>query len=322
MITFSIDKLEEVGKRLDHYLAFNLNDHSRSQIQSWIRSGFILVNDQNVKTGYSLELNDQIYVDPPKVDSPMEGLIAEEIKLEILYEDNEIVVINKPAGMVVHPGTGIYKGTLVNGLIHYFKNLSDINGETRPGIVHRLDKDTSGVILVAKTNRAHSNLAEQFKKRKVRKEYTALTWGRWHNDNGEINEPISRDRKDPTKYTISESGKISCTDYQVKKPFRHCSLVSFFPKTGRTHQIRVHASHIGNPIFGDEKYGGGVAKTKGFLPEFTQFYKKEMFQFNRHALHASSLKVAHPKNKEPIIFKAPLPLEYLTLIESIESFYE
>ncbi|MAS23311.1 MAG: RNA pseudouridine synthase, partial [Euryarchaeota archaeon] len=141
-------------------------------------------------------------------------------------------------------------------------------------------------------------------------------------NNGKIDAPIGRDRKDHTKYTISESGKKSFTDYKVEKQFRHCSLVSFFPKTGRTHQIRVHASHVGHPIFGDEKYGGGIAKTKGFLPEITQFYKKSMSEFNRHALHAKSLEVVHPKSKANIIFKAPLPLEYLNLIESIESFYE
>ena len=321
MITLYIHNLEEVGKRLDHYLVSNLDDHSRSQIQSWIRSGSILVNDRSVKTGYSLELNDQILINPPKVEDSGEELIAEQIKLDILFEDDQIVVINKPAGMVVHPGTGVHKGTLVNGLIHYFKNLSNLNGKNRPGIVHRLDKDTSGIILVAKTNKAHAYLSEQFKNRKVIKEYTGLTWGKWTNNNGKIDAPIGRDRKDHTKYTISENGKKSFTDYKVENQFRHCTLVSFFPKTGRTHQIRVHASHVGHPIFGDEKYGGGISKTKGFLPEFTQFYKKKMSQFNRHALHASSLEVSHPINKEPIFFKAPLPIEYLNLIEAIDGSY-
>jgi len=224
--------------------------------------------------------------------------------------------------MVVHPGTGVSKGTLVTGLLHYFKDLSNINGEMRPGVVHRLDKDTSGVILVAKTNSAHADVADQFRKREVAKEYTALTWGRWDISNGEINNSISRDRKDPTKYTVSKKGKRSVTYYKVEREFLHCSLVSFTPQTGRTHQLRVHASHNDHPIFGDEKYGGGITKTKGFLPEFTQFYKKEMTQFNRHALHAASLQLIHPKNREKIIFRAPLPPEYLNLITSFESFYE
>ena len=158
-------------------------------------------------------------------------------------------------------------------------------------------------------------------KRQVIKEYTGLTWGKWNNNNGKIDAPIGRDRKDHTKYTTAENGKKSFTDYKVENQFRHCTLVSFFPKTGRTHQIRVHASHVGHPIFGDEKYGGGISKTKGFLPEFTQFYKKKMSQFNRHALHASSLEVSHPINKEPIFFKAPLPIEYLNLIEAIDKSY-
>ena len=199
--------MHDVGKRLDHYLVSNLNDHSRSKIQSWIRSGCILVNNQKVKTGYSLELNDQIQISPPKIDESLKNIKPEEIKLDILYEDNDLVVINKPAGMVVHPGTGVSKGTLVNGLLHYFKDLSNINGEMRPGVVHRLDKDTSGVILVAKTNSAHADVADQFRKREVAKKYTALTWGRWDISNGEINNSISRDRKDPTKYTVSKKGK-------------------------------------------------------------------------------------------------------------------
>ena len=322
MTTLSIEQVHDVGKRLDHYLVSKLNDHSRSKIQSWIRSGCILVNNQNIKTGYSLELNDQIQISPPKFDESLKNIKPEEIKLDILYEDNDLVVINKPAGMVVHPGTGVSKGTLVNGLLHYFKDLSNINGEMRPGVVHRLDKDTSGVILVAKTNSAHADVADQFRKREVAKKYTALTWGRWDISNGEINNSISRDRKDPTKYTISKKGKRSVTYYKVEREFRHCSLVTFTPKTGRTHQLRVHASHNDHPIFGDEKYGGGITKTKGFLPEFTQFYKKEMTQFNRHALHAASLQLIHPKNREKIIFRAPLPLEYLNLITSFESFYE
>ena len=195
--------MHDVGKRLDHYLVSNLNDHSRSKIQSWIRSGYILINNQNVKTGYSLELNDQIQISPPKIDESLKNIKPEEIKLDILYEDNDLVVINKQAGMVVHPGTRVSKGTLVNGLHHYFKDLSNLNGEMLPGVVHRLDKDTSGVILVAKNNSAHADVAEQFRKRKVAKKYTALTWGRWDISNGEINNSISRDRKDPTKYTVS-----------------------------------------------------------------------------------------------------------------------
>ena len=176
---------------------------------------------------------------------------------------------NKSSGIIVHPGIGVNSGTVANGLAYHFQKLSNINGDLRPGIVHRLDKDTSGVMVIAKTNSAHVFLADQFKERKVKKKYSGLTWGIWGNESGEINEPLSRDKKDPTKYSINANGKNSITKFEVKKIFRHSSLVSFFPLTGRTHQIRIHCSHHGHPIFGDEKYGGGISRSKGFIPEST-----------------------------------------------------
>ena len=322
MISFNIQNAEDVGLRLDKFLVSQMPDHSRSRIQNWIRSGNILVNGLNRKTGYSLEPNDEIKVNPPKVVDQNSDLMPEQMDLNILFEDEEIVIINKPAGLVVHPGTGNRTGTLVNGLIDHFNSLSDLNGQTRPGIVHRLDADTSGIMVIAKTNMAHANLADQFQDRKIKKKYTAITWGLWTENSGEIDQPIARKKQDPTSYIVSIHGKSSLTKFEVEKKYRHLSKVSFFPKTGRTHQIRVHSAYLGFPIFGDEKYGGGLSKTRGFLPEFTHFYKQKMKRLNRHALHATRLEFTHPATKKSIFFESPLPSDFFNLVEAIEPFYD
>ena len=321
MQVIKIISISDIGKRLDHYLTLKLKIYSRSQIQSWIRSGNVLVNNKTCKTGCSLELNDCININIPELEFDHGFIKPEPIKLNILHEDDEIIVINKPPGLVVHPGRGNQTGTLVHGLLHYFKNLSNINGLNRPGIVHRLDQNTSGLIVIAKTNYAHNFISSQFKNRKVKKEYLGLTWGIWKEKEGEINLPIKRNKKDPTKYKISSEGKRSLTAFKVEKEFQHCSLVRFFPKTGRTHQIRIHSMHFGHPIFGDEKYGGGLSKTKGFINEYRTIYYKAMGIFNRHALHAERLEFCHPINNDSIIFEASLPKEFITLINLLESLY-
>lgn len=322
MIKFQIENESDEGTRLDHYLTSSLSDYSRSKIQSWIKGGFILVNGQRKKNGYALELNDEIQCQFPKQEIIESELSPENIPLNIIHEDDAIIVLNKQAGLVVHPGKGNPTGTLVNGLVHHFNQLSDLNGELRPGIVHRLDADTSGIIVIAKTNQAHVSLADQFLKRQVKKTYCALTWGLWDSESGEINASIGRQKKDPTSFQINVDGREAITRFELDQNYRHLSTITFFPKTGRTHQIRVHAAYMGHPIFGDEKYGGGVAKTKGFLQEFSQFYKRQMKRFDRHALHAKAISFIHPTLNKPIIFEAPLPSEYLNLVNAIESFYD
>ena len=309
----------DIGIRLDHFLTKNFIEYSRSQIQLLIRSGKILVNNKNCKTGYALESNDIISILHPERQKELSNINPEPINLDIMYEDEDIAVINKPSGMVVHPGKGNKSKTLANGIVHHFNRLSNVNGLSRPGIVHRLDKDTSGLILIAKNNSAHNMLSEQFKNRKVKKEYFALTWGIWKEKEGKIDKPLQRDRKDPTRFCISLNGKQSITKFQVHKEFQHCSLIRFFPKTGRTHQIRVHSANLGHPIFGDEKYGGGLSKTKGFINEYSIAYHKLMLNFGRHGLHAKKLEFLHPKTKLIINFESIIPDEFIKLNKGLDT---
>lgn len=300
----------------------NFSEHSRSRIQNWIRNSLVLVNGEKKKTGYHLEINDKVEVQKPNNEDSINLNTPEPIELNIIYEDDDLVVINKPAGLVVHSGAGNKSGTLVNGLLFHFNMLSDVNGSLRPGIVHRLDKDTSGVIIVAKTNFAHVHLSNQFQNREVKKTYSGLTWGSWKQEKGVINESLGRNKKDPTSYKVVGNGKASVTDYSIEEQYRHLALVKFYPKTGRTHQIRVHSAFLGHPIFGDEKYGGGQSKTKGFLPELTNLYRKQINIIGRHALHASKIEIIHPKKNKAMIFEAPMPKELLNLVASIKMYYE
>jgi len=313
---------EEVGKRLDKFLVSKILNLSRSKIQKLIRQGYVLVNGLKYKTGYLLEIDDVINVSEIINEKFEDNLIPEPIDLDIEYEDSEIVILNKPSGLVVHPGAGISKGTLANALIYHFNNLSKINGNLRPGIVHRLDSDTSGLIIIAKTNQAHRFLSDQFQKRKIKKEYTAITWGNWSPKSGFIDKPIVRKKNDPTSFCVGKNGRASYTKFKFKQNLNHFSMVSFFPKTGRTHQIRVHSKFLGFPIFGDKKYGGGKTKTRGFLPEFKKIYSKFLDEFNGHALHANKISFIHPSTKKNLDIEIGLPNRFLNLINSINGIYE
>ena len=302
--------------RLDKYLAEEIELISRSKIKESIVSKDVLVNGEAVKPSFKLAGGETIRVeisDP----QPME-LESQPILLDIIHEDDDIVVLNKQVGLVVHPGAGNRTGTLVNGLIHHFDQLSSVSGSLRPGIVHRLDKDTSGVIVVAKNDTAHGNIALQFSERTVEKTYLALVWGIPEETEGKIDLPIIRHPKMRTLFTTGEVGRPALTEFRLLEPFEYLSLLELTPRTGRTHQLRVHLSEMGHPIFGDASYGGGESRARGFLPEVTKELTRLAKILNRQALHAMSLVFDHPSTGERVTFVAPMADDIAAVIHELE----
>ena len=307
------------GLRIDKFLQLQINKLSRTKLQALIREGRVKLNNIIIKSSSKkIKEEDQIKIDFPP---PKETLIkANKIPLDILYDDNNIIVINKSPGVVIHPGAGNYEKTIVNGLLFKYKNnLSTIGGKFRPGIVHRIDKDTSGVIVVAKNDFAHANLSEQFGNHTIKRTYEALVWGSLKPQNGKINEKISRSIKNRKLMAVrKEKGKISVTNYKTLKIFQNLnlpkiSLVECRLETGRTHQIRVHMNFKGNPILGDQSYG----KTKKKFKKIDFNIEKKINNFDRQALHAKSLSFVHPKTKKVIFFEAKRPEDFDSLIKSL-----
>ena len=302
--------------RLDKYLAEEIELISRSRIKDSIISKDVLVNGEAVKPSFKLAGGETIQVeisDP----QPME-LESQPIPLDIIHEDNDIVVLNKQVGLVVHPGAGNRTGTLVNGLIYHFDQLSSVSGSLRPGIVHRLDKDTSGVMVVAKNDAAHGNIALQFSERTVEKTYLSLVWGIPEETEGKIDLSIIRHPKDRTLFTTGEVGRPALTEFRLLESFEHLSLLELTPQTGRTHQLRVHLSEMGHPIFGDDSYGGGEKRAKGFLPEVAKELSRLANILNRQALHAMSLVFDHPSTEERVTFVAPMADDIAAVIHELE----
>ncbi|HZS03814.1 MAG TPA: RluA family pseudouridine synthase [Blastocatellia bacterium] len=309
---------EAAGSRLDAFLASRLTDISRSVIQRAIESGDVTVNDRAVKPSYKVRANDEVQVELPEA-LPLEAL-PEPIPLDIVHEDDEVIVINKPAGMVVHPGAGVSSGTLANALVWHFNQLSQslpqTGGALRPGIVHRLDVGTSGLIVVAKTDRAHLNLAAQFEGRSVNKSYLALVYGNVQPDEGKIDAPIGRDPRNRVKMSVRPAGqgRQALTLYRVIKRFAEFTLLDVTIKTGRTHQIRVHLAHIRHPVVGDSTYDSGRANTVK-NPQWRVAIEK----LGRPFLHAARLGFIHPVSDERLQFTAPLPNELQNFLEALSS---
>jgi len=292
---------EDIGKRIDSFLAEELEDCSRSFVQKLIQENKIAVNQKPIKSNYKLKLNDVIYLEIPEPVSI--DIKPENIPLDILYEDLDIIVINKPQGMVVHPAAGHYTGTLVNALMyHCGSELSGINGVMRPGIVHRIDKDTSGVLMIAKTNNAHQSLALQLKEHSITRKYNAIVFNNLKADEGTVNAPIGRHPIDRKKMAVTQkNSKHAVTHYKVIERFGKYTLIEAQLETGRTHQIRVHMSYIGHPLLGDTVYG-------------TQ---KQPFKLEGQVLHARVLGFIHPTTGEYMEFEADLPKYFKNLIEKL-----
>ena len=289
--------VEQDNIRIDKYLSDNI-EYSREFITKMLKEGFILVNDKAVKPSYKTQLNDVVTIDESyKIE---QDILPVEMSLNIVYEDEDIMVIDKPSGLVVHPGNGNQNNTLVNGLMYYTTELSDVSGNERVGIVHRLDKDTSGLMLVAKSNKAHEILADDFKNKRVYREYYALLIGNFPSDTAHIDAPIGRSKTNFNKMEVTKDGKEARTNLRVLKRYKDYTLVSLVLETGRTHQIRVHTSYIGYPIFNDPVYVNKKAT------EFGQF------------LHSKVIRFHHPITKEILEFSSDLPTEFQNFIDNLD----
>ncbi len=305
---------DKAGIRLDKYLS-DKTGLSRSRVKRDIVNGFVTVNNLPAMPDYKLKGGELIEYEP----SPPENIEIkpEAIPIRVLYQDEDIIVINKPAGLVVHPGAGNRSGTLVNALLYWYNDW-EINGYVRPGIVHRLDKDTSGVLVVARNEGAQKNLIDQFKNRKIIKRYLAIVIGELP-DKGILNLPIGRDRYNRLKFSASSSSpKEAVTEWNVIERFGEIAYVEVRPKTGRTHQIRVHLSHLGCPLVGDDLYGG-VKKSKRIKNEKL---RSILLEFPRHALHANYISFIHPTTGNIVKFSAPLPGDMKNLIENLREWYD
>ncbi len=295
---FKIENQELVGQRIDKLLPEFNNEWSRSQIQDLIKEDLVTVNEKVIKSNYKVKLNDLIIVTEKEVVEA--DIQPENLNLDIYYEDEDVAIVYKPKGMVVHPSPGHYSGTLVNGLMYQIKDLSGINGEIRPGIVHRIDKDTSGLLMVAKNDIAHRGLVEQLMDKSVKRKYTALVHGNIPHDYGTIDAPIGRNEKDRQSMDIVDNGKEAVTHFNVLEHFNDYTLIECQLETGRTHQIRVHMKYIGFPLVGDPKYG-----------------PRKTLDIGGQALHAGVIGFEHPVTHEYIERQAELPKEFETLLEDI-----
>lgn len=287
--------------RIDKYLKELLPDQSRSYIQKLLKDGHILVNNSIIKPNYKVKADDRIQIDIPE---PIEANIeAENIPLDIIYEDNDVLIVNKPKEMVVHPAPGNYSGTLVNALMYHCKDsLSNINGVLRPGIVHRIDKNTTGCLIVCKNDQSHNFIADQLSEHSINRIYTGIVYGVLDADEGTIDEPIARDKRDRKRMSVNLDGKRAITHYKVLKRFREYTYVQFKLETGRTHQIRVHMAHINHPLLGDDQYTNRKCK----------------FNLTGQCLHAKTIGFIHPSTKEYVEYEVEEPEYFKHLLDILE----
>ncbi|HEX5873474.1 MAG TPA: RluA family pseudouridine synthase [Pyrinomonadaceae bacterium] len=302
---------EHAGLRLDAFLASQLENWSRARLQKLIENEDILVNGKVAKPSYKLRENDEIEVElPPPATT---GFAPENIPIDIVYEDETLLVVNKPAGLVVHPAAGTPSGTLANALAYHFQQLPGSGTGVRPGIVHRLDRDTSGLLVVAKTESALENLSDQFRDRTVFKSYVALVHGRVQANSGRIDQPIARDPSNRTRMAVVRGGRNSLTLYRVRRTYDRFTLLDVELKTGRTHQIRVHLAWIKHPVVGDETYAAGRDNT---IPD--PQLRTRLRNLKRQFLHAEKLAFAHPVTKEIVRFEASLPVDLSEFLAQLE----
>lgn len=297
MESFTIT-VEEEGERIDKVLASIIENGTRSQIQSWIKDGLVTVNGKKVKSNYKCVNGDTVEWEEPEPE-PLD-VVAENIPIDIVYEDDHVLVVNKPRGMVIHPSVGHMTGTLVNAILYHCQDLSGINGVLRPGIVHRIDKDTSGLLLVAKSDQAHVGLAKQLSEKTVKRKYEAIVHGVVPHDVGTIDAPIGRDPKDRKKMAVVDNGKNAVTHFKVIKRYESYSHVECRLETGRTHQIRVHFNYIGYPLVGDPKYG-----------------PRKTYNMDGQALHAKIIGFEHPITKEWLEFEVEPPEVFMQVLEKL-----
>lgn len=308
--------------RIDKWLMHKIANASRTRIQAAIDVGFVLVNEKPVKSNYKIKPGEVVRIMMPEPPRDTE-LYPENIPLDIVYEDSEVLVVNKPAGMVVHPGYNNYNGTLVNALVYHFSNLPSRDEYHRPGLVHRIDKDTSGLLVIAKTDVALTHLAKQFYDHSIHRRYLALVWGEPEPPEATIRGYLNRDpaeRRRSKNFDDPGLGKEAITHYKLIRHFYFCSLLECRLETGRTHQIRAHMAYIGHPIFSDEMYGGKEIRKGSALPKFRQFIDNAFELMPRQALHAAELGFVHPKTGKYMEFSAPFPPDFQGLMDKLQSY--
>ncbi len=319
-MAFEYDIIVPPGKkkeRLDLFLASHIENATRTKVQRAIKEGFVLVDGQPARASHLVLPGEVLHITLPKPPPQQAG--PENIPLNILYEDDDLLIVNKPAGMVTHPAYGNYTGTLVNALLYHCRALSTLSDPMRPGIVHRLDKDTSGLMVVAKKDSVHARLAKQFALRTIEREYWAIVWGVFKRAKGRIEARLGRSKSDRKKMAVMENGRDAATEYEVLKQFTYLALARLKLLTGRTHQIRVHLSHINQPVFGDPTYGGRRIVCGPATPKQKAEVQHMLQLLGRQALHAKTLGFIHPLTNQKVFFDSELPEDMKTVLEFLNA---